>query len=73
MLEREIQKLDFTPGGISTLLQVNDLKDTPGPSRRDLRHATKQAVTILQDNYPEFVARNVRERSDLNLIYIIDN
>ncbi|KAH6775882.1 Sec14p-like phosphatidylinositol transfer family protein [Perilla frutescens var. hirtella] len=59
LLEKEIQKLDFSAGGISTLLQVNDLKDTPGPSRRDLRHATKKAVAILQDNYPEFVSRNI--------------
>lgn len=59
LLEKEIHKLDFSPGGISTLLQVNDLKDMPGPSRRDLRHATRDAVAVLQDNYPEFVSRNV--------------
>ncbi|KAG6387504.1 hypothetical protein SASPL_152696 [Salvia splendens] len=59
LLEKEILKLDFSPGGISTLLQVNDLKDMPGPSRRDLRHATRDAVAVLQDNYPEFVSRNI--------------
>ncbi|PIN04935.1 Phosphatidylinositol transfer protein SEC14 [Handroanthus impetiginosus] len=59
LLEKGIQKLDFRPGGISTLLQINDLKNTPGPSRKDLRLATKRAVGILQDNYPEFVARNI--------------
>ncbi|KAI3466313.1 hypothetical protein Pfo_022976 [Paulownia fortunei] len=59
LLEKEIQKLDFRPGGISSLLQINDLKNTPGPSRRDLRLATKRAVGTLQDNYPEFVARNI--------------
>ncbi|KAK6154542.1 hypothetical protein DH2020_008790 [Rehmannia glutinosa] len=58
MLEKEILKLDFRPGGISTLLQINDLKNAPGPSRRDLRHATKRVVGIFQDNYPEFIARN---------------
>ncbi|GFP92248.1 patellin-4 [Phtheirospermum japonicum] len=59
LLEKQIMKLDFRPGKISTLLQVNDLKNAPGPSRRDLRLATKRAVGIFQDNYPEFVARNI--------------
>ncbi|CAK9165655.1 unnamed protein product [Ilex paraguariensis] len=59
LMEKEIQKLDFKPGGVSSLLQINDLNNTPGPSRKDLRLATKQAVALLQDNYPEFVARNI--------------
>ncbi|KAL0300960.1 UNVERIFIED_CONTAM: Patellin-4 [Sesamum radiatum] len=59
LLEKEIQKLDFRPGGVSTLVQINDLKECPGPARKDLRLVSKQAVAILQDNYPEFVARNI--------------
>ncbi|KAL3503751.1 hypothetical protein ACH5RR_038200 [Cinchona calisaya] len=59
LMERQIQKLDFRPEGVSSLLQINDLKDAPGPSRKDLRVATRQAVALLQDNYPEFVARNI--------------
>jgi len=59
LMEKQIQKLDFKPSGVSSLLQINDLKNTPGPSRKDLRLATKRAVGILQDNYPEFVARNI--------------
>ncbi|XP_019417293.1 PREDICTED: patellin-3-like isoform X1 [Lupinus angustifolius] len=58
-LERSIRKLDFTPGGISTLVQVNDLKNSPGPGKWELRQATKQALQLLQDNYPEFVAKQV--------------
>nr|XP_028959368.1 patellin-4-like [Malus domestica] len=59
LMEKAIQKLDFKPGGVSSILLVNDLKDMPGPSKKELRHATKQVVGILQDNYPEFVARNI--------------
>ncbi|KAL2475867.1 Phosphatidylinositol transfer protein SEC14 [Abeliophyllum distichum] len=59
LMEKQIQKLDFKPCGISSLLQINDLKNTPGPSRKDIRLATKRAVGTLQDNYPEFVARNI--------------
>ncbi|KAK7312060.1 hypothetical protein VNO77_35603 [Canavalia gladiata] len=58
-LERSIRKLDFSPGGINTIFQVNDLKNSPGPAKRELRLATKQALHLLQDNYPEFVAKQV--------------
>ncbi|KAL2495715.1 patellin-4-like [Forsythia ovata] len=59
LMEKQIQKLDFKPCGVSSLLQINDLKNTPGPSRKDIRLATKRAVGTLQDNYPEFVERNI--------------
>ncbi|XP_042479096.1 patellin-4-like [Macadamia integrifolia] len=59
LMEKGIQKLDFKPDGVSSLLQITDLKNTPGPSKKELRIATKQAVGLLQDNYPEFVARNI--------------
>ncbi|KAH0986285.1 hypothetical protein GBA52_013462 [Prunus armeniaca] len=59
LMEKAIQKLDFKPGGVSSILLVNDLKDMPGPSKKELRLATKQVVGLLQDNYPEFVARNM--------------
>lgn len=58
-LERSIRNLDFKPGGISTIVQVNDLKNSPGPAKWELRQATKQALQLLQDNYPEFVAKQV--------------
>nr|XP_033511517.1 patellin-4 isoform X2 [Nicotiana tomentosiformis] len=59
LMEKGIQKLDFKAGGISSLLQINDLKNSPGPSKKEVRVATKQAVDLLQDNYPEFVAKNI--------------
>ncbi|KAK7329650.1 hypothetical protein VNO77_23822 [Canavalia gladiata] len=59
LMEKGIQKLDLKPGGVSSLLQINDLKNSPGPSKRELRVATKQIVAMLQDNYPEMVAKNI--------------
>ncbi|KAL0534732.1 hypothetical protein IC582_029025 [Cucumis melo] len=59
VMEKGIQKLDLKPGGVSSLLQINDLKNSPGPAKKELRIATKQAVGILQDNYPELVAKNI--------------
>lgn len=58
-LEKSIRKFDFNPGGICTIFQVSDLKNSPGPGKRELRIATKQALQLLQDNYPEFVAKQV--------------
>ncbi|XP_077253341.1 sec14p-like phosphatidylinositol transfer family protein [Tasmannia lanceolata] len=59
VMEKGIHNLNFKPGGVSSLLQITDLKNAPGPSKKELRFATKQAVGLLQDNYPEFVARNI--------------
>ncbi|KAK3229865.1 hypothetical protein Dsin_001746 [Dipteronia sinensis] len=58
-LERSIRNLDFKPGRVCTIFQVNDLNNSPGPGKRELRLATKQALQLLQDNYPEFVAKQV--------------
>lgn len=58
-MEKSIRKLDFSPDGICTFVQVNDLKNSPGPFKRELRTATNQALQLLQDNYPEFVAKQV--------------
>ncbi|XP_074583645.1 patellin-3-like [Curcuma longa] len=57
-LEKGIRELlDFTPGGISSMVQVTDLKNTPRLGKH--RQATNKAVTLLQDNYPEFIAKKV--------------
>ncbi|KAJ9164481.1 hypothetical protein P3X46_024055 [Hevea brasiliensis] len=59
LMEKGIQKLDFKPGGASAILHINDLKNTPLPTKKELRNATKKGVELLQDNYPEFVAKNI--------------
>lgn len=60
VLENDIQeKLNFSPEGVCTMVQVTDLKNSPGPGKKELRQATKQALSLLQDNYPEFVAKQV--------------
>nr|DAD39039.1 TPA_asm: hypothetical protein HUJ06_013362 [Nelumbo nucifera] len=54
-LEKSIRKLDFSPNGINTIIQVNDLKNLVVPGLLELRHA----LYLLQDNYPEFLAKQV--------------
>ncbi|CAN1750088.1 PATL4 [Linum perenne] len=53
------EQLDFNPGGTSEILQINDLKNTPLPTRKEVRLATRRVVEVLQDNYPEFVYTNI--------------
>ncbi|KAM5586802.1 hypothetical protein ABKV19_005638 [Rosa sericea] len=59
LIERAIQKLDFKPGGVSSIFMINDLNQMPGPSKKELRNAIKQVFALHQDNYPELVARNI--------------
>lgn len=59
LMEQGIKALDMRPGGISSLLHITDLKDALGFSKKEVRDTIKQAVQLLQDNYPELVARNI--------------
>ncbi|CAN6346741.1 unnamed protein product [Urochloa humidicola] len=59
LLERGIrEQLDFSPSGICSMVQVTDLKNSP-PMLGKHRAVTKQALALLQDNYPEFVNKKV--------------
>ncbi|XP_074579946.1 patellin-3-like [Curcuma longa] len=54
-LEKGIRDLlNFTPGGISTMVQVADLKNAIRPAKE-----IRLAFALLQDNYPEFVAKQI--------------
>ncbi|XP_073012481.1 patellin-4-like [Typha latifolia] len=57
-MEKGIKELSFKPGGVGSMLQIIDLKDSLSHSM-ELRATTKKLVSILQDNYPEFVAKNI--------------
>ncbi|RRT33602.1 hypothetical protein B296_00058426 [Ensete ventricosum] len=55
-LEKGIRNLlDFKPEGVSTMVQVTDLKNSIGLAKKELR----QALDLLQDNYPEFAAKQI--------------
>ncbi|KAG2559209.1 patellin-3-like [Panicum virgatum] len=59
LLERGIrEQLDFSPSGICSMVQVTDLKNSP-PMLGKHHAITRQALALLQDNYPEFVAKMV--------------
>ncbi|KAK4772015.1 hypothetical protein SAY86_013790 [Trapa natans] len=58
-LEKSIRKMDLSPTGVCTIVLVNDLKNSPGLLKKEVRSATSQALQLLQDNYPEVVAKQV--------------
>ncbi|MQL72764.1 hypothetical protein Taro_005124 [Colocasia esculenta] len=59
-LEKGIrQLLDFTPSGVCSMVQVTDLRNSPVLGKKEFRQATKQALALLQDSYPEFVAKKI--------------
>ena len=58
-LEKTIRTLDFSPKGVNTLVLVNDFKNSPGFGKRDLYKVIDKFLELLQDNYPEFVAKQV--------------
>ncbi|KAM0827364.1 hypothetical protein ACQ4PT_068246 [Festuca glaucescens] len=59
LLERGIrEQLDFSSSGICSMVQVTDLKNSP-PMLGKHRAVTRQALSLLQDNYPEFIAKKV--------------
>ena len=70
-MEKGIQKLDFKPGSVCSMLQIIDLKDSPGPSRKEFRLAARQVIVTLQDNYPEFAAKNVRFSSQSSVSFMV--
>lgn len=58
-LERIIRGLDFSPKGVNSIVLVNDLKNSPGYGKRDVSKIIDKFLVILQDNYPEFVAKQL--------------
>ncbi|XP_073062836.1 patellin-3-like [Primulina eburnea] len=60
-LEKNIRKLDFSSDGACTIVQITDLQNSPGLNlfKKEMRQATNQALQLLQDNYPEYVAKQV--------------
>ena len=70
LLENGIQQqLSFSPGGISSMVQITDLKNSAATlGKKELKQAADQILTILQDNYPEFLARKVQLATELPFI-----
>ncbi|KAJ6800268.1 patellin-4 [Iris pallida] len=58
-METGIRQLSFKPGGVASMIQVIDLKDSMSSSMKEIRSMVKKLALIFQDNYPEFVAKYI--------------
>jgi hypothetical protein len=56
LMEKSIEQLSFKAGGADSILQITDLKHSPGP---------KRASTLIQANYPELIQKHVRRVNHL--------
>jgi len=70
VMEIGIYKLNLKSGCVTTLLKFNDHKNSPCPSKEKLQIATDQTVSMLQDNYPKMVAKNVSYFHTIILLYL---
>ena len=58
-IEKGIKKLEFKNGGVDSIVQITDLKNSPGLVMKELRSVSKKALLLLQENYPELIHKNV--------------
>lgn len=61
-MEKGIEKgvISFKPGNVDSVVQITDLKNSPGPSGlKELQLVTKKAIVLIQENYPELIHKNV--------------
>ncbi|CAN0864774.1 PATL5 [Linum grandiflorum] len=58
-MEKAVRKLDFSSGGVSTMVHVVDMKNSPGPHKTELNAAFDSAAKILSANYPDFFEKHV--------------
>ncbi|PON62632.1 CRAL-TRIO lipid binding domain containing protein [Parasponia andersonii] len=58
-IEKGINKLSFKNGGVHSIVQITDLKNSPGPAMKELHSVSKKALVLLQENYPELVHKNI--------------
>ncbi|XP_022963790.1 patellin-4-like [Cucurbita moschata] len=58
-MERGIQRLRFEKGGVDSIVQITDLKNSPGPAMKEFRSVSKKALLLIQDHYPELVYKNI--------------
>ncbi|KAF5203849.1 Patellin-4 [Thalictrum thalictroides] len=59
IMEKNIQALGFKSGGANSIVQITDLKNSPGPGTKEMRIASKKAYMLFQDNYPEIIYKNI--------------
>ncbi|XP_059660352.1 patellin-4-like [Cornus florida] len=58
-MEKGIQELSFNPGGVDAIVQITDLKNSPGPAMKELHLSNRKTMMLLQEYYPELIFKNI--------------
>lgn len=58
LIEIAVKKLCFK-GGVDSIIQVYDLKNTPIQGMKELNSLSKKALVLFQNYYPEIIYKNV--------------
>ncbi|TKY52740.1 Patellin-4 protein [Spatholobus suberectus] len=59
IMEKAINKLCFREGGVDSIIQVFDLKNTPMQRTKELNSLGKKALIMFQNYYPELIHKNI--------------
>ncbi|KAG4981973.1 hypothetical protein AAZX31_10G035300 [Glycine max] len=59
LIEKAVKKLCFREGGVNSVLQVFDLRNTPMQGTKELNSLSKRALILFQNYYPEIIHKNI--------------
>ncbi|KAH7577674.1 hypothetical protein ACOSP7_001340 [Xanthoceras sorbifolium] len=59
LMEKGLKELSFKPGGPNSMVQITDLKDSPGPGHKEFSFNYKKSLMLLQNHYPDLIYRNI--------------
>ncbi|XP_047169899.1 patellin-4-like [Vigna umbellata] len=59
LIEKAVKKLTFREGGVDSVIQVFDLKNTPMQGTKELNSLSKKALILFQNYYPEIIHKNI--------------
>ncbi|KAJ4826947.1 hypothetical protein Tsubulata_043107 [Turnera subulata] len=58
-LEQCIKHLSFKPGEPNSILQVTDLRNSPGPEMKEFRSCAEKAFMHMKSYYPEIIEKTI--------------
>ncbi|OMP03087.1 hypothetical protein CCACVL1_02572 [Corchorus capsularis] len=58
-MEKSIKQLKFESGGVNSIVQIIDLKNSQGPVTKELRSLFRKTWMLFQNHYPELIHRTI--------------
>ncbi|KAL3644969.1 hypothetical protein CASFOL_010149 [Castilleja foliolosa] len=58
-VEKGIQRLNFRPGDVNSIIQVIDLENSMGIAKKEVKMIYAKMISLLHNNYPGLVYKNL--------------